>query len=372
MDLSSYWTEIRRSREFEHDVRRRVAEYFAVAGGSRHGDAGMVLKSLVLGTAYFGSYALLLTGQLPWPAAWLTCVVMGLGLAGLGFCVAHDALHGAYASNPAINRLLGFAFECLGGNGYAWRLSHNGAHHSLPNVSGHDEDVDVTPAIRLSPHSPHKAIHRHQHLFAFGLYALATLNWAFVRDYVYFLRRRPDDPVRSGADWARLLIGKACFYLAMAAPFVVIASPAWEIVVGLLTMQLTAGLTLGIVFQLAHTVESVEHSAASKMPLAKAAWAAHQLRTTCNFATRNRVLSWYVGGLNHQIEHHLFPRVCHVHYPRIRQIVEAAAQRHGLPYNHIPGFCEAIGSHYRMLRKLGQAPRPDAIGRRAEETSAPC
>lgn len=335
-----------------------VAEHFASTGVSPHANQAMIAKSAVIALAYFGSYAALLSGQLDWPWAWLLCVVMGIGLAGLGFSVAHDALHGAYSSNPRVNGVLGLAFETLGGNGYAWSLSHNGAHHSFPNISGYDEDVDVTPLLRLSPHSPHRPLHRFQHLFAFGLYAFATLNWALVRDYAYFLRTAPRGRGRApcARAWTRLAVGKVLFYGAMALPFLIVPEPPWRIALGLLTVHLTAGLIMGTVFQLAHAVEGAHHVAASGAGCAKESWAAHQLRTTSNFARGNRWLAWYLGGLNYQVEHHLFPRVCHVHYAVISQIVEAAARRHGLPYNDIPTFGGALGSHYRTLQALGRSP----------------
>lgn len=343
------------SREFERDVRRRVAQYFIDTGVGQHADFRMISKSLILGILYFGSYALLLTGLLPWPLAWMLCITMGVGLAGLGFCVGHDALHGAYSANPQVNRVLGLVFEALGGNGDAWRQSHNGAHHGCPNVSGHDKDVDVSPLIRLSPHSAYRPVHRFQHLYAFGLYSLATLNWAFAKDYAAFasdgaLRIR----AHSAAAWARLLLGKLAFYLAMAVPFLLLQMPLWQVGLGLLTVHLTAGLIVGTVFQLAHTVEGVEHMPASGAPAAKAAWAAHQLRTTSNFATGSRLVEWYIGGLNYQVEHHLFPRICHVHYPKISPIVRAAALEHGLPYNRLPSLRHAIAAHCRMLQRFGR------------------
>jgi linoleoyl-CoA desaturase len=359
LDLTAAEQDACRSRDFGRDVKARVAEHFARTGGSPHANMAMICKSVVIALAYFGSYALLLGGHLAWPCAWLLCVVMGIGLAGLGFSVAHDALHGAYSADSRVNGLLGLAFEALGGNGYAWSLSHNGAHHGFPNVSGYDEDVDVSPLLRLSPHSPHRAFHRFQHLFAFGLYALATLNWALIKDYAYFLRSGPRacggrQPC-AGA-WTRLLLGKVLFYGAMAIPFLLIPAPAWRIALGLLTVHLTAGLIMGTVFQLAHAVEGADHVAESGAGCARETWAAHQLRTTSNFARGNRALAWYLGGLNYQVEHHLFPRVCHVHYAVISRIVEAAAHRHGLPYKSIPTLGGAVGSHYRMLRTLGRAP----------------
>ncbi|HTK36164.1 MAG TPA: acyl-CoA desaturase [Caulobacteraceae bacterium] len=353
-----------RSREFGREVKALVAEHFARTGVSPHANAAMIAKSVIVAAAYFGAYLALLTGHFSWPVAWLLCVVMGFGLAGLGFSVAHDALHGAYSANPRVNGLLGLAFEALGGNGHAWSVTHNGAHHTFPNVSGYDGDVDITPLLRLSPHTPHRPVHRFQHLFALGLYGLATLNWALLKDYAYFLRMgsrpRGARAPTTGA-WARLLVGKLVFYGAMALPFLVVEGPAWRILIGLLTVHLTAGTIVGVVFQLAHAVEGAEHGDPSGATRAKDGWAAHQLRSTSNFARGNALLGWYVGGLNYQVEHHLFPRVCHVHYAAISRIVEAAALRHGLPYNSIPTFGAALSSHYRTLRALGRPPVEAAV-----------
>ena len=353
MDSTAADQDACRSRAFGREVKDLVAAHFAASGVSPHANTAMICKSVVIATAYFGSYAVLLSGRLDWPWEWLLCVVMGGGLAGLGFSVAHDALHGAYSSNSRVNGALGLAFETLGGNGYAWALSHNGAHHGFPNITGHDEDVDVSPLLRLSPHTPHRPVHRFQHLFAFGLYALATLNWALIKDYAFFTRRGAHPDARA---WARLLAGKLLFYGAMAMPFLIIPEPPWRIAVGLLTVHLTAGLIMGVVFQLAHVVEGTEHTPACGVGRARATWAAHQMRSTSNFAGGNQCLAWYLGGLNYQVEHHLFPRVCHVHYAVISRIVEASARRHDLPYNQIATFSGALGSHYRMLRSLGRAP----------------
>jgi linoleoyl-CoA desaturase len=79
----------------------------------------------------------------------------------------------------------------------------------------------------------------------------------------------------------------------------------------------------------------------------------HQLQTTSNFAGKNRILSWYIGGLDYQIEHHLFPSISHIHYHSISPIVKETAREFGLDYNAKTDFLNALGSHIRMLRNMG-------------------
>jgi linoleoyl-CoA desaturase len=125
------------------------------------------------------------------------------------------------------------------------------------------------------------------------------------------------------------------------------------------------GLTLSIIFQLAHCVES----AAFPLPRHGTAriensWAAHQVETTVDFARHSRLLSWFIGGLNFQVEHHLFPRICHIHYPAISHLIEETCIGFGLRYNAHDTFRGALASHFRWLRRMGQAP-PDAIPKQA-------
>jgi linoleoyl-CoA desaturase len=345
------------SQDFAREVKAAVNEYFEQNRLSRHANAAMVVKTVVLLALYFGSYGLIVSGLLPLPWMWLACFVMGIGMAGIGFAVTHDALHGAYSASPRVNRLIGCCFDALGANGYIWKITHNGIHHTYTNIRGYDEDLEVSPLIRLSPHTPHLPIHRFQHVFAFVAYSLATVFWVFVKDYKYFLQRDLG-PYRNkkhpAAEWRFLIISKVLYYLAViVVPLAVLDITWWQFVIGFLTVHLTAGLILGVIFQLAHVVEPTEHLEEHEAGALKGAWMLYQMRTTNNFARDNRLLSWYVGGLNHQIEHHLFPRVCHVHYRQLSPIVERVARKHGVPYHSCPTLWQAIRSHYRMLKRFG-------------------
>ena len=342
------------------EMKFRVAEYFRLRGITQKANGAMVIKTCVLLAATFVPYLLILSGRLaPWEML-LLAVVMGLGVAGVGFSVAHDALHGAYSSSNRVNRVLGMSFDLLGASGYVWKITHNVIHHTYTNIHGTDEDLEVSPLLRLSPGARRLSIHRYQHLYAFVLYSFSTLFWVFVKDYKYLLQRDlgPFQAVKHPAsELIQIGIAKLGYYTwALAVPILVLPVPWWQVVIGFVVMHLTAGLTLGMIFQLAHVVEGTGHPLPDPEGRMGAAWIVHQLQTTSNFGRENRLLTWYVGGLNHQVEHHLFPRICSVHYPAISQIVASVARKYGLPYHDQPTLRAAILSHYRTLKLFGALP----------------
>jgi linoleoyl-CoA desaturase len=354
----------RGAQAFVPEVKARVAAYFAETGLSQHANGAMFFKTVVLLTLTFGAYGLILSGWFsPWVMLGLA-VLMGVGLAGIGFSVAHDALHGAYSANPYVNRVLGATFDLLGANGYMWKITHNVIHHTYTNITGVDEDLSVSPLIRLSPESPRYRFHRYQHLYGWLAYGLATLNWLFAKDFQQFMKRdigpyKDKQHPRAEIAW---LVGSKLFvyFWQIVLPLLVLDVAWWQFLIGFLAMHVTAGIILGVIFQLAHVVEGPEFPLPDEHGRMEHAWILHEMHTTANFAAGNKPLSWYIGGLNYQIEHHLFPQVCSIHYPRIAPLVREAAARHGVPYHDNPTLRAAIRSHYTMLRQLGQ-PEPEAV-----------
>jgi linoleoyl-CoA desaturase len=360
--------------DFAADVRGRVNGYFADQQISPRANGQMRIKTATLLGIYVLSYALILTGTLSMHLMWLLSFIMGVAMAGIGFSVCHDALHGAYSRSKQVNRVLGYIFDGLGANSYMWRITHNRLHHVFTNVQGYDDDVDVSPLVRLSPHSVHRPMHKYQHIYAFILYALSTLFWVFAKDYGYFLRRQlgPYHGVKHppGAWWS-LILGKSLYYLAMIVmPLMLLDITIAQFVIGFVTLHLVAGTILGVIFQLAHVVEPTQHLASNEAASIRAGWMEHQMRATNNFAGNNRLLSWYLGGINYQVEHHLFPKICHVHYRAMSPLVRAAAARYGLPYNSFPTLWGALRSHYRTLKRLGNPPVSGPAGATAGSVGA--
>lgn len=351
----------KREAMFVDEVKARVAAYFETTGRSRHANPAMVVKTIVLLVTTSGAYGLILSGMF---SGWVMlglCVLLGMGLAGIGFSIAHDALHGAYSASPRINRLLGYTFDLAGANGYMWKITHNVIHHTYTNIHGIDEDLTVSPLLRLSPDAPRHWYHRFQHLYGFAAYSLATLNWIFMKDYQQFLKKDLGpytDKKHPRGEVINLIWTKLAVYFWMIVlPLLVLDVPWWQFVIGFLTVHLTAGMILGVVFQLAHVVEGPDFPLPDAAGDMEHTWIIHEMETTADFAHGNRLLSWYIGGLNYQIEHHLFPRVCSIHYPALGPIVQATAVEYGIPYHNQPTLRAAIASHYRMLKTLG-APEP--------------
>jgi linoleoyl-CoA desaturase len=358
--------------DFTREVKDGVATYFRERGISDKANAVMVANTLLLAAMVFGSYALILSNRFGPAQMLMLAVIMGIGFAGLGFAI-HDAIHGAFSKNPRINSLLGITFDVLGASRYLWKITHNGIHHTFTNVMDLDEDIRVIdPMVRLSPGSPRLWHHRFQQFYAWFLYSLATINWIFIKDYRYmFLRdlgpyHNPRRPTRIILEMFAFKIMNLTWTLVI--PLLVIDLPWQQIMLGYLVMNMVAGFILGVVFQMAHVVEPAEFVAADRRFRIEDEWFLHQMRTTANFATDNILLTLYVGGLNHQIEHHLFPKVCSIHYPAIRKIVKDAARRHGIPYHCFATFSDAIASHYRLLRHLGSTDAVESIQHR----TAPC
>jgi len=310
---------------------------------------------------FLGPYVLIMTGVITatW-AMWLACVAIGVGMAGVGFSVGHDALHGALSKNQRVNAFVGLSFELMGVSSTMWRTVHNVVHHTYTNVHGVDIDLEPSPFLRLSPHAPHRGWHRFQHWFAIPAYGLLSMVWILTTDFVNLsgdriARWRGRNA--SGREWTRLIATKLIYASwAIVLPFLILPLPWWQIVIGMATVHVVGSVLLSLVFQLAHVVEGPEQPLPGDDGKMDEAWMEHELRTTSNFAPRNRLVGWYVGGLNYQIEHHLFPRVCSVHYPAISRLVEATAKKHDLPYQSIPTFRSALASHLRMLKQFSRPP----------------
>ena len=350
--------------EFFPVLKKRVDEYFESNNMTRHGNGLMIFKIVFYLTAVFGALGLLLFAPLPVWAVYTCWVVIGFFSAFCGLGICHDAIHGSLFANAKLNRAFGFLFNVLGANDYMWDIMHNKVHHSFTNIEGHDEDLDAVPFLRMSPHKPLRPIHRYQHLFAMLFYGFATLSWVFVKDYKKMRQKAiggMPTPKHPRKQWIRLFIGKAIYYtLFIVLPFIMIDVAWYHILLGFLLSHYVEGFTLAIIFMLAHIVEEVEYPLPNEKGQIENAWAVHQLYTSANFSVNNPVVSFFCGGLNFQVEHHLFPKVCHVHLPAISKIVRQTAKEYDLPYYADFSIFGALGSHLRLLKRFGreEAPTP--------------
>lgn len=346
------------------DLARRVDAYFAGTGLPRHGGASLRRKTAVVLAWLVASYLGLLLWASSWTAAVPLAVSLGLAVAGVGFTIQHDGGHAAYARGRRGNRLAAWALDLVGASSFVWHQKHVVGHHVATNLDGADDDVDATPFLRLAPTQRHRAHHRAQHVYAWPLLAFLVPKWNLWDDFAAVARGRIGHvrlPRMRPLDVAVFVGGKLLFAAwAFAVPL--LAGHSVGSVLGAYAIAMgTAGVCLSIVFQLAHCVEEAEFPAppASGERLPRP-WAEHQLATTVDFAPGNPVLTWYLGGLNYQVEHHLFPAVSHVHYPALSHIVREVCAEHGVRHRRHPTLLAAVRSHAAHLRALSRPPRAGA------------
>ena len=342
-------------RAFHTDLLKNANHYFKEKGISKHANSMMVFKTLILLGLYLIPYLLILSLQLPLWGMWLLTIAMGTALAGIGMNIMHDSCHGAYSARPWINNILSYSMNLIGGNKYNWVIQHNIKHHTFTNIFHADEDLDNGNVIRLSPYSDYRWFHKYQHIYCWFLYSLGTLSWVTIKDFKQFGQLAKEaNKGKFVAELSILIFTKILYYLYMiVVPYIVLDISLGYIIAGFLTMHFVAGWILSVTFQLAHVVENTEHTIADvpKDTEIKDSWAIHQIKTTSNFARKNKFLNWYLGGLNFQVEHHLFPNICHVHYDKIAPIVKQTVEDHGLEYREYTTLADAVKSHYKALKQ---------------------
>lgn len=343
-------------------LRKRVDAYFRDNKLSKHYNSEMVIKTIVLLVFYIGSFAAIILLNSGFGVAALLWTVMGFAKAGIGMSVMHDANHGAYSSSSRTNYWLGHTLNLVGGSVFNWKLQHNILHHTYTNIVHMDDDVADKAIMRFSPHTKVKWYHKLQFLYAFVFYGILTLYWTVLKDFVQFFKyikngTNKNTRRQNAVIITKIILSKIIYVLVFfILPVIVLHVPYQHILFGFLIMHFIAGVLLTVVFQLAHAVADTTHPVPDSKGNIENTWAIHQMNTTANFSRKNRFLSWYLGGLNFQVEHHLFPSICHVHYPEISKIVKSTAGEYGVPYLEYENLSGAIRSHISVLRRFGKLP----------------
>lgn len=343
--------------QYYTDLNRRVNRYFKDKNISKGANGEMVFKTCLILGVFLISYILIISNLFsPWVLIPLA-MINGFFTALIGLNIAHDAMHGAYSSNENVNKGLATIFNIIGANDYTWKISHNLVHHTFTNIPDHDSDIDQIPIIRLNPKQDLWKIHRFQYMYTFFFYSLTSLSWVFIKDYVWFFGGKTEGLVKKKYpknEIIRLFGYKMIYYtLFLVIPIITIPLPWYYLLLGFLLLHIVEGLTLALIFQLAHIVEGTDFPVPDQNGTIENSWAVHQMYTTADFARKNPVANFLFGGLNFQIEHHLFPKICHTHYKNLAPIVKATAKEYNLPYIEHPTFIGAIRSHIKVLKRLG-------------------
>lgn len=347
------------SKEFVTDLRQEVEKYFKQNNISRYGNFNMVVKTFVMLGLFFGPYAAIVSGVAgtSW-IYWLMWVIMGVGLAGIGMSIMHDGNHGSYSSNKHINNLMGLTLNMVGGSAKNWKIQHNRMHHTYTNVHEMDPDISPMPMLRFSPNAKHYDFHKYQYIYAWFFYGLLSFSWATIKEFVQLGKFKKDGLIKKeeyGWLMAEMVLWKVIYYAyLLVVPMLVLDISFGFWFLCFFSMHFVAGLILSTIFQTAHIMPECDYPEPNKEGTIENNWAIHQLQTTSNYNS-NRLFSWYVGGLNYQVEHHLFPTICHVHYRALSKIVQEQAKKHQLPYYTQDSYMVAVWEHGKMLYQLGRA-----------------
>lgn len=353
---------------FSKTLNKRVNAYFQENNISKFADGRMYLKSVIIVSAYLIPLGLMLVGiTISIAAIIASWSLMGIAIAGIGMSVMHDANHGSYSKHKWVNKSVGYLLNLIGGSAENWKIQHNILHHTYTNIDGLDADTVTFPMLRFSPFAKRRWIHRAQHIYGWFFYGLMTVSWVFMKDFKQLVDYKNSGMTTNydtgfGLIILRVFAFKAAYlFLTLALPIYILPLPWYGTLGCFFLMHFIGGLILGMVFQSAHIMEVCEFTKPSKDGKMKDEWAIHQLKTTTDFAPNNWLVTWFVGGLNFQVVHHLFPKISHVHYPALAPIVASTAKEFGLNYQCIPTFTQAVLGHGKMLQALGREDVPISL-----------
>jgi linoleoyl-CoA desaturase len=343
---------------FQAELRRRITAYFKENNLKETGNFRLYSKAIILILVFAALYLHLVFFTPSALFAVFECILLGATISGIGFNIMHDGAHGSFSTKNWLNEFAAFSLDFLGGSAMMWKIKHNQVHHTYTNIDGYDEDIDARPFLRLSPSQKKYFFHRFQHFYFLILYSLLYLFWVYFSDFnKYFSGKILNFNIKklSIKEHFMFWFSKLLYFsILVLVPVLLVGWKYWMI--GYIILTATAGVILSIVFQLAHTVEETSFPVVSSENMnVEDEWAIHQLKTTANFATQSSLVTWYVGGLNFQVEHHLFPRISHIHYPALNKIVKDTCKEFGAPYYEAKTMWSAFLSHCRFIRKMGIA-----------------
>ena len=346
--------------EFLKTLKQRVNQYFDQKKISKYGNWKLFFKTVFMLSLFLIPYFFIVTGFIEnyWIIIALWAII-GVGKSGIGLSIMHDANHGVLSKHKFINRIMESTMNFVGGNSSMWKTKHNVLHHTFTNVDGHDDDIDAPLFLRFSPHKPLKKIHRYQHYYAWFMYSLLTLMWITYSDFKSVFSFKKQGLIKDNKEFAwefsQVTIWKIIYYsYLLILPLIFSSAPFWLTIIGFVIMHMITGLILSVIFQLAHVMPDCDFPLPNLSGKMDNNWAVHQLATTSNFAPKNKIMSWFIGGLNYQVEHHLFTNISHVHYPALSKIVKKTAVEYGIPYYSEDRFFKALKKHAKMLKALGR------------------
>ena len=345
------------NKEFSLTLRQRVNGYFKENEISRQANSTMAIKVILVTSFYLGIFSIILFSGISNVAImFLLWMLLGAGQAIIGTSIMHDVLHGSFSKNKWINAVMQIPIILIGVEPSIWKIQHNVLHHTYTNIEDADEDIAPRYVLRLTEHQPRKWFHKYQHWYVSFFYSLLTIIWMTAKDFIKLTKYYKVGLVTKKETlgiFLNIVLRRVIFYgLFLVLPLNMLDFSAGTIVLMFVSMLMVSGLSLSIIFQTAHVVQGCVAVQNDEEHI-KENWYVHQLMTTSNYAIENKWITYFFGALNYQVEHHLFPNISHVHYPKISKIVSETAAEYGIPYKCNSTFGSAIKNHYQHLKELG-------------------
>lgn len=340
---------------FSKSLKQKTNEYFTITFQKKTGNRRIFIKAAILLSTLVALYAILVFVQPHWVLSVVLCLLFGVNLAAIGFNIMHDAGHNAFSANRNLNTVLSYTLNLLGGNIYFWKLKHNIAHHTYTNIDGEDHDIEVK-FMRIHHDQKLKKHHRYQRFYFPLLYGISYLAWIFYQDYEKYFRQRmgtTSDRFNFPLKEKVIFWTSKVLHLGLFVVIPVIFVGWLPTLIGLLLAGAVCGMSLATVFQLAHVVTGTEFKTIDESKVEEE-WMIHQIQSTANFATKSKILTWLLGGLNFQVEHHLFPKVSHVHYPALNRIVQQTCQEYNIQYTEFKSMWSAFRSHVQVIHAMSK------------------
>lgn len=337
-------------------LNEKVNAYFNDKDIKKTGNWSLYSKTLIIAVAHVLLFILMVTFQPNFWINFMAAVGLGITSALIGFNIMHDGSHGGYSTNKLLNLFMAYSANLVGVEAHFWRTKHNVLHHTYTNVTGIDADIEKHPLFRFCELQEWKPFHRYQFIYWIVLYPFATIEWIYHGDFKKYF----SGFIIDGFQYPKMSTNQHIIFwiTKIMNPILFIALPIytlgiWHGLICFFSMHFVLSYVLNIVFQLAHVVTGTGFAQQSDGKIEKE-WAIHQVETTADFATQSKVLTWLLGGLNFQVEHHLYPKISHVHYPIINQFVKETCAQFNVRYIENKTFLGAFWSHIMYLKKLGE------------------
>ena len=342
---------------FRKELFERINQYFIQTNFSKKAGPKMWFKIIFGLCWYFGSYMCIYLFTLDNGSFFLLYLFHVISHIYVVLNISHDANHHSISRKPWVNKVFSYSFDACGLNSYLWRVLHHTQHHYCMNVHGEDETLAARGFFRFTPNSPKRILHRYQHLYFPFVYGFLTLDWIFVKDFDYFIFKQSalSKGLHHPAKELAIMIITKTFYLTwmVVLPIAILGISFWIVLAAFLVAGFIIGITASLVVQIVHPTATAEFPETTHE---YEDYVLYVLATTADYSAKSPIANSLLGGLNLHVIHHLFPQICHTHFPALTKIIKATSKEYKMNYREVKNMYVAIKQHYILLKQLGREP----------------